>query len=198
MRQIGANGEDHCGVDHAFFFCFIISAFDLCRSWQQNTKRPFPRHYGSSSGHRQVVASSAPPASTTRSAGGRGYQCDESRYPCGETETVTDPHQIHVTTPLPNCQTARGLHALPFFFCSSFLHSTFLLAVGKSTKPCKVLDPRSPAGPTHSIFWYSMPIMATNYKTVSPATTDPPKVPDSRPAFLSINPLAKWMPFDIS
>ena len=59
MRRIGANGEDHCGVDHAFFFCFIISAFDLCRSWQQNTKRPFPRHYGSSSGHRQVVASSA-------------------------------------------------------------------------------------------------------------------------------------------
>jgi len=33
--------------DVFFFFCFIISAFDLYRSWQQITK-PFPRHYGSS------------------------------------------------------------------------------------------------------------------------------------------------------
>jgi len=31
-----SEGEDF------FFFCFIISAFDLCRSWQQSTKPLFP------------------------------------------------------------------------------------------------------------------------------------------------------------
>ena len=68
-----------------FFFFFFVSSFiacDLHRSWQwgQPTlffvssflhstyidrgnklqKNPFPHHYGSSSGHRQAVASSAP------------------------------------------------------------------------------------------------------------------------------------------
>ena len=57
------SGKFHCVFEQlgSFFFHFfsIISAFDLYRSWQQNTKRHFPRHYGSSSDRRQVVASSA-------------------------------------------------------------------------------------------------------------------------------------------
>ena len=51
--------EDKNDVHHMIFFCFIISAFDLYRSWQQITKS-FPRHYGSSSGPRHDVASSPP------------------------------------------------------------------------------------------------------------------------------------------
>ena len=41
---------------HLFFF---VSSF-LHSTNVESTKRPFPRPYGSSSGHRQVVASSAP------------------------------------------------------------------------------------------------------------------------------------------
>jgi len=43
--------------------CFFVSsliACDLFRKWQYTHIRPCPRHYGSSFGHRRVVASSTP------------------------------------------------------------------------------------------------------------------------------------------
>jgi len=41
----------------AFFFVSSLIACDLFRSWQYTHIRPCPRHYGSSFGHRRVVAS---------------------------------------------------------------------------------------------------------------------------------------------
>ena len=43
-----------------FFFVSSLIACDLFRSWQYTHIRPCPRHYGSSFGHRRVVASSTP------------------------------------------------------------------------------------------------------------------------------------------
>ena len=42
------------------FFVSSLIACDLSRSWQYTHIRPCPRHYGSSLGHRRVVASSTP------------------------------------------------------------------------------------------------------------------------------------------
>jgi len=54
--------QQHQSIPNSFFFCFIIDCVRpiYYRSWQYTHIRPCPRHYGSSLGHRRVVASSTP------------------------------------------------------------------------------------------------------------------------------------------
>ena len=56
--KIVADRGGFSAVPIIFFFVSSLIACDLSRSWQYTHIRPCPRHYGSSFGHRRVVASS--------------------------------------------------------------------------------------------------------------------------------------------